>query len=433
MGSQEQHLQRQAVLYSYPLYEMSRMLAATAPRRDAAGRFAGTRRESTARWMNTFVHTKRLLGPDDRQVVLPNSDTLYSLAWLDLAQGPVVLEFNGYYAPYFVIGVTDFFNNPFASVSSSSIQSNDGRVAFCWAGSKEPVPDGVHRIDCPTRIVWLGVRALSATRADLSLAQAFQSTLRICGVDGREVPTIYDPKLSPRQVASDFTKFRKVVSRALREMVDADGDAIPVDILRSAAIGQPTELTSECQAGLQSVLDSVLEELRRPIVPETTGAWAPQADVARSFGTDFAARAHAAHNCIGVLGKEDATYVVSDSDAEGRRLEGRYEYELVFPADRQPRVGAFWSLTLYEMPLRVLFKNPVQRYSVGSHGEPMRFEQDGALGIIISSAPPDDSAHRSNWLPAPAGAFCLVLRLYEPDRSHLDGTFVYPAIRRRGG
>src|ERR1700679_2104138 len=83
---------RDAVLFTYPLYEMARMRAAASARRDANGKRAGGSPESTLRWMNQWLHTRALLGPQDRQVVTPNSDTLYSSAWLDLSEGPLLLD-----------------------------------------------------------------------------------------------------------------------------------------------------------------------------------------------------------------------------------------------------------------------------------------------------------------------------------------------------
>jgi hypothetical protein len=41
---------------------------------------------------NTFRHVGRLADHTNRTVVMPNNDTLYSLAWLKLGDGPVVLH-----------------------------------------------------------------------------------------------------------------------------------------------------------------------------------------------------------------------------------------------------------------------------------------------------------------------------------------------------
>ncbi|MCA3234019.1 MAG: DUF1254 domain-containing protein, partial [Cupriavidus sp.] len=85
-------LAREAVIYTLPLYEMARMRSVTCPRRNRAGQFAGDGPDSTVRWVNHLIHTRELLGPQHRQVVTPNNDTLYTNAWLDLSREPVVLE-----------------------------------------------------------------------------------------------------------------------------------------------------------------------------------------------------------------------------------------------------------------------------------------------------------------------------------------------------
>ena len=46
----------------------------------------------TAGPMNTFVHIRELPRGDFKAIVRPNFDTLYSLAWLDLTGGPVVVS-----------------------------------------------------------------------------------------------------------------------------------------------------------------------------------------------------------------------------------------------------------------------------------------------------------------------------------------------------
>ena len=82
---------RAAIVQTLPLFEMMRMRAATTARRHPTLGFAAPDRGSTVRWVNQFTHTHRRLGPDDREVVSPNNDTVYSNSWLDLSDGPVVI------------------------------------------------------------------------------------------------------------------------------------------------------------------------------------------------------------------------------------------------------------------------------------------------------------------------------------------------------
>jgi hypothetical protein len=58
------------------------------------------------------------------------------------------------------------------------------------------------------------------------------------------------------------------------------------------------------------------------------------------------------------------------------------------------------------------------------------YDADGGLSIDIRADHPGEGR---NWLPAPRDeGFYLTLRLYQPQRAHLEGTFDYPPVRRVG-
>ena len=76
-----------AFIYAYPLHEMSRMRAATSPRKLPGIGFAGNATDGTERWCNTLIRNRQLLGAGGSRVVTPNNDTLYINAWLDLRDG----------------------------------------------------------------------------------------------------------------------------------------------------------------------------------------------------------------------------------------------------------------------------------------------------------------------------------------------------------
>lgn len=103
-------LAEEAVIHTCPLYEMRRMRAATSPRRNAAGEAA----TAPLHWCNQFVHARQLLRAGTSRVVTPNNDTLYTNAWLDLGAGPLVIDVPDTAGRYYVLGLLDFFTNPFA-------------------------------------------------------------------------------------------------------------------------------------------------------------------------------------------------------------------------------------------------------------------------------------------------------------------------------
>jgi len=70
--------------------------------------------------------------------------------------------------------------------------------------------------------------------------------------------------------------------------------------------------------------------------------------------------------------------------------------------------------------------NPIHRFAIGDR-DPLRFNPDGSLDLFVQT---DSPKSESNWLPAPAGKFSLMLRLYWPKEEILAGHWDPPAVVR---
>jgi hypothetical protein len=123
---------------------------------------------------------------------------------------------------------------------------------------------------------------------------------------------------------------------------------------------------------------------------------------------------------------QEAAYWTTTVDSAGRTLNGQREYVLRFPAGQLPPNEAFWSLTMTDV-VGYMVKNPIDRSSVGSRSGLMP-NADGSIDIYLRRAAP--AGHESNWLPAPAGNFKLMLRAYLPGRAVLDGEYHVPPVKR---
>lgn len=121
---------------------------------------------------------------------------------------------------------------------------------------------------------------------------------------------------------------------------------------------------------------------------------------------------------------EEAAYWTTTVDSTGRALSGRHNYVLHFPAGQLPPNDAFWSLTMTDV-VGYMVSNPIDRYSVGDQSGLVP-NADGSIDIYIQSTAP--AGHESNWLPAPAGKFKLMLRAYLPGRAILDGEYHVPPV-----
>jgi hypothetical protein len=126
---------------------------------------------------------------------------------------------------------------------------------------------------------------------------------------------------------------------------------------------------------------------------------------------------------------QEAVYWWSNTDAAGRRLDGRHDYVLHVPVGQLPPTDAFWSLTMGDGQNRYV-RNPINRYHVGDRSGLVP-NADGSVDIYLQNAAPP--GHESNWLPSPTGPFILWFRVYLPGAAILDGTYAAPpAVRATG-
>ena len=104
--------------------------------------------------MNVFHHLKAYPTAEFREVVRPNFDTLYSIAWLDLTQGPVVVTVPDTGGRYYLLPMLDMWSDVFAvpGKRTSGTAAQAYAVAAWLEGNP---PEGVERIDSPTGYVWI--------------------------------------------------------------------------------------------------------------------------------------------------------------------------------------------------------------------------------------------------------------------------------------
>jgi hypothetical protein len=103
---------------------------------------------------------------------------------------------------------------------------------------------------------------------------------------------------------------------------------------------------------------------------------------------------------------------------------------LTFPAGQLPKAKRFWSLTAYTPQSIELVRNRKNKYVVASYTEGLKSNPDGSLSVYMARDLPA-GVPVANWLPIPSGAFNIMLRVYGPEGSVADDTYVPPAIDQR--
>jgi hypothetical protein len=107
--------------------------------------------------------------------------------------------------------------------------------------------------------------------------------------------------------------------------------------------------------------------------------------------------------------------------------DGRKPSLIRFAPGQLPPAKFFWSMTLYALPDRFLYANPLQRYSIGDRSKGLKYDADGGLTLYIGHASPG-ADKESNWLPAPAGLYSAVGRVYGPSEAAMNGSWKLPPL-----
>lgn len=381
--------------------------------------------------LNRIGHAQRPWTHLDRDIVTPANDLLYSMGWFDLGGGPRIVEVPAERERYWVMALLDAWTNNFVNIGPRVTGGRARRYGLALAGQTAALPPDVEPIVCATPLVWLLGRVLVTGEADLPAARAVQRQLRTVPLDAAQAA---EParRYDGWQPGDTPLAFFDNLARGLATQPAPAEDAGVIASFGRAGLrpGMPVRedlLEPEVAEGLARGLAAGREAVAAFSRSRQANPWGINYRLGR-FGTDYLARACTAAKGLGGLAAEEALYAMADYDADRRRLDGAHAYRLRFPADALPPAQAFWSVSLYGDDFYFV-DNPIGRHAIGDRTPGLVRAPDGSLEIAISHAEPPP-ALRSNWLPAPAGPFYLILRMYHPGEAALNRAYRIPPVVR---
>ena len=395
---------------------------------------------------NDLISLGRLVGPATRLVVLPNVDTLYTLAHIDLRVQPLVLHVPDTGGRYYTMQLLDAYTNTFAYVGRRATGTHRGNYAIVGPRFHGRLPASVKRITSPTPDVWLLGRTLVDGPSDLprvvQIERKYSLTPLSVFVSGHTTPPIVItgplPQPKPKFSIPNDLRYFDLLGDALRSDPPPAGERGLLRLFASVGVGPGlhpsqehlaatvrTALTAAITAGPRAIGAEVVREHNRSA--RSHNGWLVPPAGTGNAGSDFLLRAVIATVGLGANVPAEALYPIAMTDSFGRALSDNHDYVLHFRAGELPPVRAFWSVTMYATDL-FLVPNPIDRYSVGDRTPGLRRSGDGSLDIYIAHSAP--RGHESNWLPSPQGGFVLALRLYQPTAAVLRDRWPLPIIRR---
>jgi hypothetical protein len=397
--------------------------------------------------INQFVHMKQFpSSTTGKDVVRPNQDTLYSIAWLDLTKQPMILILPDSHNRYYLMQMLDAWTNVFASPGKRTTGTKAQCIAIVgpnWQGS---LPADVTKIQAPTNLVWIIGRTETKGVSDYDNVHQFQDGIKLIPLDQINNHA-YTPPLGtvnaninmlatpPRQVAAmNAVTFFKTFAQLLKTNPPHQSDIKIIAELKKIGIVpgkgfNSAKLTSDKIDILNHGIKSAYEKIKLATESnnETVDGWSIRRNDIGNYGNNYLVRSVIALRGLGANIPQDAIYPSTFVDISGKQLNGKHNYVLHFDKNKLPPVNAFWSVTLYN-PQGYFVANNLERYAIGDRDK-LKFNNDGSLDIYIQHNSPGIDKE-SNWLPAPSGDFNLLMRLYWPKESVIAGQWVPPGIQR---
>ncbi|WP_241032281.1 DUF1254 domain-containing protein [Rhodococcus pseudokoreensis] len=404
------------------------------------------------------------MSPAQRWVVSPNNDTIYGVGFADLTRDAVVVQ-----TPtdvpaghYWTVQIVDVLTNVVHQLGSAA-GTPGGKfllVGPTWEGNEPAGFVGVLRM--PTNVAGVIPRSFAAhsdeskLQARVVLDQIGMYPLgedrpgrRSFGYEADAATAIFPPGLTAEMLATnpDASRPQWVKPESfwtdLGAMLDfnprmSDSDTPMADQARTLVALHRSDESYRAlldRAALSADVALHASATYVQVGTDVGNGWQRQRN-GGVWGTDWFGRALASVIYIYVNDFHEAVYLIRGTDSAGVLLHGREQYTMTFAENALPPVdrsrGGFWSLTMYDKDAFMLAGAPGGRVNLGTvnlDAGDLVFH-DGTLTLHLSHEESSDPAAQSNWLPAPDGEFCLIIRAYVPDRTILDDSYQFPDVLR---
>jgi hypothetical protein len=400
---------------------------------------------------NQILNEARVFTYRDTSVVTPNSDTPYSLLWLDLGPEPMVISVPAVpRSRYYSVQLCDGNTFNYGYVGTRATGTDAGNFLVVGPGWKGEKPAGIREVfRSSTRF------SIAIFRTQLFDAKVMENVKKIQAGYGAQPlsaflkqpppPPLPTPQFPPIDKELAKTNFFEFLDFALQFAPPGpEEQAIRARLARIGVGAGKTFDFKDLSLAHKAAVGLGMKEGDRKVDERVSGlgkeinGWR----VGAAFGDraffhgDWLLRAAAAR--AGIYGNDaiEAMYPMAKVDGNGEPLDGhKHGYTITFAPGQFPPVNAFWSITMYDGKTQLLVENPIGRYLVNSPMLPsLKKGKDGSVTVYVQNRSPGKD-RESNWLPAPDGPIYLVMRLYWPKTEPPsilppgEGTWQPPAVR----
>ena len=391
----------------------------------------------------TVTHLRVVDGSRARCILTANTESIYAVAWLNLKNGPVVVE-----SPPNTLGLADDLLVPLRDGSRhrGTRQGQGRQVPVPATGLHRHAPEGYYTFKSPTFANIFATRGFQVNGDPKPGVDAIKQQLRIYPLaDAAKPPATNFVNVSGKAFntihamdASFFEEVNEVIQEEPADAIDPETlgllasigiekgtpfapDARMKKILaEAAAVGQATVRALAYRCRLKEAFFYPDSAWNTPFVGGSSEFLHQGARLldARSYFFFYATGITPAM-AIQRVGAGSA-YAAAFVDAQQRPLDGSKTYRLHLPPDIPAK--QFWSLVLYDTQTRSMLQTDQQFPSIGSQKKGVAINPDTSVDVYFGPKPP--SGKEGNWVQTwPGKGWTIILRLYGPLQPFFDRTW----------
>jgi hypothetical protein len=297
---------------------------------------------------NSFANAPAYPPADEKIVVRPNFDTLYSVAWLDLTKEPIVVSVPDTGGRYYLLPMLDMWTDVFASPGWRTTGTGAGNFLIAPHGWRPDLreklaeefklPEDTQRIDAPTPYVLIIGRTKTDGPADYDAVHKIQAGFKITplsqwGKSPEQVVGKVDPSIdmkTPPKIQVDTMpagKFFAYASELLKLQPPHITDE-PI-IARLKRIGfEPGKSfdIDKADPAVKKALEAAPEDAQKlmawkmPTLARVANYWSMNTDTMGVYGNYYLKRAIITQVGLGANVPGDAVYPLNIGDV-GRHIQ----------------------------------------------------------------------------------------------------------------
>jgi len=405
--------------------------------------------------VHAFAQANRKYGPDNEaaliwprmdskvQLLTPNTTVIYVFLWMDLKDGPMVME-----VPPKVMGIVD--DHWFKYVADFGMAGPDkgkgGKYLFLPPGYEGKIPEGYFVSESATYGNWVVMRGFLEDGDAAPGVKNIKDNFKLYPLgetDSASKVKYYDISMKYLNTihASDETFFDHINDIVQYEANSAQNPEI-LGLLSSIGIekGKPFKPDARMKkilkdaAHVGSAASRVVlyrsRDTEAPIWPNS-GWEAPWIGNSSTFEKDgvslIDARTRFHMYATGITPAmvtpkvgSGTQYIAGIRDSKGNPLDGSKTYKVHLP----PNVPAkqFWAFTLYNVQTRSMLQTDQQFPEISSNDKGLKKNKDGSYDVYFGPTPP--KGKKSNWIQTvPGMGWHMLFRLYGPEQAWFDKTW----------